>query len=211
MPQVEAPFVAQTSPFEDLPFNFVQEPSRLAAFFLLMLLVPVLGAVIVPVLLILAFAAEDVRHAAADKPLAVSLLALGLLMWFAFFLVPTRKIFSVFWKSRSVSIAAGRVTVTEGGLFGSKLWTAALSDFSGIAHHVRATLSGVRHELLLVHRERRRTVLLHTANRISQSTVDRASGLLQLPQLPAGELYRFMRSPAVPAFDASAQRQTVQA
>lgn len=196
MPPVAAATGASASPFEALPFSFVQQSSRAAAALLLLLLLPLLAVLIVPPALILFLAVEDLRHAIADKPLAVGMLVLGLITWAGIFLVPTQRLIRKLWTTRSVTVDTGHVTVNEGGLFSSKLWTAPLADFSGIAHHVRATLSGVRHELVLVHRDRRRTVLLHKADRISQATIDRASALFRLPQLPARELYRLTRTSA---------------
>jgi hypothetical protein len=197
MPPVAATPGAPASAFEALPFRFVQQSSRAAAALLLLLLSPLLAVLIVPPALILFLAVEDLRHAIADKPLAVGMLVLGLGTWAGVFLVPAQRLIRKLWTTRSVTVAAGHVTLNDGGLFASKLWSAPLSDFSGIAHHVRATLSGVRHELVLVHRDRRRrAILLHTADRISQSTIDRAAALFRLPQLPARELYRVTRASA---------------
>jgi hypothetical protein len=194
MPPVAATTGAPASPFEALPFSFVQQSHRATATLLLLLTLPVLAVLIVPPALILFLAVEDLRHAIADKPLAVGMLVLGLVTWAGVFLVPTQRLVRKLWTTRSVSVAADRVTVNDDGLLGSRLWTAPLSDFSGIAHQVRATLSGVRHELVLVHRDRRRTVPLHTADRISQATIDRAAALFRLPQLSARELYRVTRT-----------------
>ena len=196
MPPVAATTGAPASAFEALPFSFAQQSSRPTAVLLLLLLLPVLAVLIVPPTLILFLALEDLRHAIADKPLAVGMLVLGLVTWAGVFLVPTQRLIRKLWTTRSVRVAADGVTVNDGGFLGSRQWNAPLSDFSGIAHHVRATLSGVRHELVLVHRDRRRAVLLHTADRISQATIDRAAALFRLPQLPARELYRVMRAPA---------------
>ncbi len=201
MPPVAAATGASASPFEALPFSFVQPSSRAAALLLLLFILPVLAVLIVPPALILFLAVDDVRHAMAEKPLAVGMLVLGLITWAGVFLVPTQRLIRKLWTTRSVSVAADRVTVSDGGLLGCRLWTAPLTDFSGIAHHVRATWSGLRHELVLVHRDRRRTVPLHKADRISQATIDRASALFRLPQLPARELYRVTRT-AAPALGA---------
>jgi hypothetical protein len=83
------------------------------------------------------------------------------------------------------------VTVREVGALRSRAWTAPLSEFAGVAHHIRSTLSGLRHELVLVHRVRGKSVLLlQTANAVPQATLERAAALLALPQVSAGELYR---------------------
>ena len=134
-----------------------------------------------------------VRPAMRSKPLAVATLAMGLVVWAALFLIPAKRIIQRRWNHRSVRITIERVTVSDSGLFGSKLWTAPLVEFRGITHHVRATLSGVSHELILVHSLADRSVLLHAADGIARSTIERAVALLCLPEIPARELYRVTR------------------
>ena len=176
--------------FDSLPFKAEQTSSRTAAVLILLLLIPVLCLVIVPMGLVLVLATGEVRDAIAHHPLAATILGAGLIMWVALFLVPAKRIIQRFGNRRRVTIARERVTVADESLFGSRLWSAPLADFRGVAHHVRATLSGVRHELILVHPKRERSVLLHSADAIAQSTIDRAAALLSLQQVPAHELYR---------------------
>jgi hypothetical protein len=192
MPPIEARHSVVDSPFAvSLPYSFVEKASRLAAVALLIISVPVLGIIVGPVSLMLAFAAEDVRLAIADKPLAVSMLALGLIAWSGLFLLPLQRLIKRFCTTRHVQIAAERVCVEESSLFGVRAWSVPLAEFRGLAHVVRATrTSGVRHELVLVHRDRQRTVRVHVADRISQATIDGAAHLLKLPQVPAQELFR---------------------
>ena len=196
MPAIEASRAAVDSPFEaGIPYAFTEKSSRLAAAALLILAIPVLGIIAGPVSLILTFAADDVRHAIADKPLAVGMLAMGMVAWAALFLFPMHRLIRRVCTTRNVQIVADRVCVEEASLLGARVWSAPLAEFRGLAHLVRATtLSGVRHELLLVHRDRHRTVRIHAADRISQSTIDRAAQVMELPQIPAHELFRVARS-----------------
>jgi hypothetical protein len=193
MPQAAPSTTASALPFASLPFRIDHKSSRIFALFGLALLVAMLGIVIVPVGLVLTFAAHDVLVAIARKPLPAAMLALGLVLWVALLLMPAKRMVQRSWRHSSVSITAERVVVAETGLLGARLWTAPLAEFRGIAHHVRASLTGVRHELILVHPDRNRSALLHAADRISQPTIDRATALFRLPQVPAGELYRFTR------------------
>jgi hypothetical protein len=200
-----APSPAQ--PFDQLPLSFVQNASRTAAALTFLLVLPLLAVLATPVALILSFAAADTAHAIGDKPVAVGVLVLGLALLLAAFLVPTLRLTRKLWHTRSVCVVPDRVTVSETGLFSAKVWSAPLSDFSGIAHHVRTTFSGMRQELVLVHRDRRHTVPLHTADNISHATIERAAALLGLPQLPARELYRVTRA-APPALGSLANAET---
>lgn len=60
-----------------------------------------------------------------------------------------------------------------------------------VAHHVRTSLSGTRHELILVHPEQEKSILLCVAPRTSQSEVDCVAALIGHKPIPPGELYRF--------------------
>ena len=131
------------------------------------------------------------------------ILGAGLIAWVALFLVPAKRIIQRFGNRRRVTIVHERVTVADDSLFGARHWSAPLAEFRGIAHHVRSTLSGVRHELILVHPSRGRSVVLHSAHAIGQPTIDRATALFRLQQIPAHELYRVtQRASELPAIEA---------
>jgi hypothetical protein len=105
--------------------------------------------------------------------------------------LPMRRLLGRLVIRRTVEIDATSVRVLEGGHFRSWAWSAPLSSFTGVAHHVRASLSGTRHELILVHPIREKSVLLSVANRTAQGEVDRVVALLGHKEIPPSELYRF--------------------
>ena len=208
MPQIASSNVASVPPFGSLPFHAEHRSSRTGAVLMLLLLVPVLAMVIVPVGLVLAFAGHEVRDAVAHHPLAVTVLGVGLSAWVALFLIPAKRIIQRFGNRRRVTVAQERVTVADDSLFGARHWSAPLAEFRGIAHHIRSTLSGVRHELILVHPSRSRSVVLHSAPAIGQPTIDRATALFRLQQIPAHELYRVtQRAAEAPAIEALPEAQ----
>ncbi len=194
MPQALLVVVASNPLFDRLPLSVEQKSSRASAAIMLLLLVPAVLMVLVPVGLLAAFAAPAL-WAAAEHPVAAAQVILGLGVWTLLFVVPAKRIVQRFGAGREVRIEQGVVAVRERGLFGSRSWTAPLSDFRGIAHHVRSTLSGVRHELVLVHGDRAKSVLLHAGDPLSQASIDGAAALLGLPHVPAGTLYRFGAAP----------------
>lgn len=190
MPQAIFDVVVSDPLFAHLPFSVDQRSSRTSSLIMLMLLVPALVTLMVPVGLLAVFA-MPVFSVAADNPAAAAQVLVGLGVWTVLFALPAKRIIQRFGKGRKICINAGLVTVSEQRATRSQVWSVPLAEFSGLAHHVRATLSGLRHELILVHRDRGKSVLLHTADQISQSTIERATALLRLPQISAGELYRF--------------------
>lgn len=207
MRQAGVSTVVSAPPFESLPFTTEHTSSRTAAALILLLLIPMLCVVIVPVGLVLVFAADEVRDATMHHPVIAAILGAGLTGWALLFLVPAKRIIQRFGNRRRVTIVGARVTVADRSLFRSTQWSAPLAEFRGVAHHVRSTLSGVRHELVLVHPERGRSVVLHSAHAMAQSTIDRATALFSVQQVPAHELYRMQRRQDAPATGTLPQAQ----
>jgi hypothetical protein len=194
--------------FDGLPFHAEHRSSRIGAVLMLMLLIPVLSLVMVPVALVLVLAADEVRAAVMHHPLPAAIVGIGLISWTALLLVPAKRIIQRFGNRRRVTIADEHVTVADDSLFGSRQWSAPLREFRGVTHHVRASLSGICHELILVHPVRDRCVLLHSARAIEQATLDRATALLRLQQIPAHEADRAkQRAAEASAIDALTQAQ----
>lgn len=147
------------------------------------LLVPVLAMVVLPVGLVLAFASHDLWLAVGQKPLPMAILGVGLVAWVALLLVAAKRLVQRFGNRRRVRIDGRLVTVDDTGVFGSTSCCTPLAEFKGISHHVRATLSGVRHQLVLVHPEPELSVLLYAMHAMPQAVVDHASRLFGLPQI----------------------------
>ena len=209
MPQAVLEIVASAAQFDRLPFSIDQKSSRSSALILLALLVPALCIVFVPVGFLAAFAAQSL-WIAAERPLAALQILAGLCICTVMFGVPAKRLVQRFGSRRSVRITERAVTVSDAGLFGSSTWSAPISEFAGIAHHVRATLSGLRHELILVHPARSRSVLIHAGDHMTKTMLERATTLLRLPEVPAKDLYRSgARRPqiAIPAAIATPQAQ----
>ena len=185
--RVEPPVPAQ------LPLRLAQTCSQRAAIALLVLVVPAAfgGTFAALAVVFQALLAPDARAVVEQHPT----LGLEILFAIAFILyllaLPTRRLVARLSTTRTVEIADGLVSVTEGGHFRSWTWVAPLASFAGVAHHVRASLSGTRHELILVHPTRAMSVLLSVAPRTSQSEVDRVATLLGHKEIPPSELYRF--------------------
>ena len=185
--RVEPPVPAQ------LPLRLAQTCSQRAAVALLVLVVPAaLGGTVAALAVILqALLAPDARAVVEQHP------ALGLEILAAISIViyllalPTSRLLARLSRTRTVEITDGFVRVTEGGHFRSCAWIEPLASFTGVVHHVRASLSGTRHELILVHPTRAMSVLLSVAPRTTQSEVDRVATLLGHKELPPSELYRF--------------------
>jgi hypothetical protein len=162
-------------------------------------------ALLLPFALLAEHLADDpaARAALAGRPQAAVQLTLALAFCTALFGWPLVRLARALAHTRSIVIDGRSVTVTERGLFAARTWSEPLAGYRGLAHSVRASLSGLRHELILVHKDPALSVLLAVANRISQAEVDRAASVLGLAEIPSREAYRLalirgMLGPAEP-------------
>ena len=125
----------------------------------------------------------------SENPVSALQILTGLIVWVALFIWPLKRIVGCMGARREVNIDEGMVKVSDSSPFGAANWSAPLASYRGIAHHIRASLSGNRHELVLVHADPAKNVVLSISDRISQTTFERAKCLLNLPEVPAKDLY----------------------
>lgn len=183
--------IAPASEFDTLPIRFTGRSARGPAVTRLLLILPAMAIFFVPLSLVIANAAGETSPLAAisERPLSILQIGLGIAIWCAIFLLPVRDIVMRLGSERTVTIDGNKVEVSDRTPFGSSRWSAPLSAYTGIAHHVRTSLSGLRHELILVHADPAKNVLIAVADRIPQSSLERAKSLLGLPEVPARALY----------------------
>jgi hypothetical protein len=183
---------------DQLPARSLQTTSQTASFLKLAVMLPSAIALLMPFLLVAERLAnsEIFRATLNGRPGVAAQLVIGLAFWTLLFAWPLKRLAQSFARMRTVTLDADTIFVTDGGLFSQHSWQAPISDFTGIAHNIRTSLSGVRHELVLVHPSRELSVLLAIAPRITQPEIDRICALLLCPEVPSKELYNF-RLPAI--------------
>lgn len=138
----------------------------------------------------------QVINSLMEHPGSAALLAAGVLVGITLLTFPLRAGLARLSSSGRVEMADGMVHVERRGLVALERWSAPLAQFCGVTHHIRATLSGPRHEIILVHPERAKDVLLHVAHRHPQEGAEHYARLLGLPELQPRELYnRHRRAP----------------
>ncbi|MGI9403778.1 MAG: hypothetical protein ACR2OF_04620, partial [Hyphomicrobium sp.] len=166
-----------------LPFRSVQMCSRRAATALLLVLIPVVVALVFACtsLIVQAAAAPAARAVVAQKPMLALQIVAALAFWAYLLGLPLKRLFVRLAGHRTVEIDKAIVTVREGKNLRACTWTAPLNSFAGITHHVRASLSGTRHELILVHPERNKSVLVGISEHMLQEDIDRVAALLGQP------------------------------
>ncbi len=190
--------VTPSNPLDKLPVTISQSSTRLPAALMLALVATLLVLIAVPFSLILVMAAGEpaARALLLERPGATLQMGLGVVVWLALFAWPANRLLTRLTSARTVRIDAGHVHVTEKRLTGTRTWTLPLAAFDGLAHHVRASLSGTRHELILAHHQRNHSVLVAVADRISQAEIERTCRLLGVREIPARALYHAIQTPA---------------
>lgn len=130
-----------------------------------------------------AMADQALRDVVSTRPLASLQILTGFTFWLVLLGFPIYRLLNALTRSRTIELADGRVTVVDRAFGGAKSWSAPVGEFLGVAPYLRASLSGVRHELVLVHPDRARSVLIAMAPRLMQSEVDQVALALGLPEL----------------------------
>ena len=184
-----------------LPLDIVHTSGRLGSATLLLTSVLSIAAVLMPAGMIAAHAAVEPNGMAliVDRPLTSILAATGLGLILGLLMIPLRAAIAGMKRNARVRIGDGPVDGEERGLLATTRWSVPLASFSGVAHHVRATLSGARHEVVLIHADRSRDILLALGHRQLEAGAHDYARLLGLPVLHPRELYR--RRSATPAVE----------
>jgi len=170
----------------ELPLTLELRGSRTSAALFLSLLIMALLAVLLPITLTLgsALAGPTSGGAFAEQPAATAKIAAGALLWCVLWSWPIGR----FWKRLTLRqvitlTPAGRVQVETRGLVFSSRQDNPLNAYRGIAHNVRSSLSGTRHELILEHSAPQRSLLLHTAPLLTDVQTQQLAVLLGCPIL----------------------------
>ena len=182
--------ITAADPFGVLPVTLEQRVS-IATLIILGAFIATTAAVLLTPFAIFAI------HAAADpagflkalsRPTVALQLGLALLVAIAFVLIPSRLLVRRAMQPRRITISADAVKAIAAGSTGEQ-WSEPLAAYRGVAHHIRTSLSGAQHEIVLVHAQPGKSVVLQTADRISQPHVDAIALMLKLNQVPARMMY----------------------
>lgn len=176
---------------QDTGLEISQFASRTSAIFLLGMALPVAVGLVAPFALI--GLNPEAIWTLADKPVSAVLLGCGLVAAAFALVYCLRAGVARLSGRRRVNIRAGRIMVEQEGLFGVRRWSQPLSSYAGVAHHIRASLSGTRHEIVLVHERPEHDVLLAVSPRAPAVPACQVAGQLGLPEIEARQIYQRVR------------------
>lgn len=181
----------ETSSNPDAGVELAQFSSRTSALFLLGLALPATVALLTPFALI--GTNPDAVATLIERPGTAAMLGVGLVVAALALIYCLRAGCERLSGRRLVSIHAGRITVEERGLFGVRRWTQPIASYAGVAHHIRASLSGTRHEIVLVHEKPGHDVLLGVSPRAPVTSATEVARQLSLPEIEAKQIYKRVR------------------
>ena len=172
-----------------LPFCVVERRPRLAALakIVMLSLAALTGAAPIIMVTALSAATPNAFQKVAENPLIGVQLVTGLLFWIVLLAVPFWRLVRTAGLERKVAVGADAVTIAERGFFGSREQSLPLTSYRGIAHRIRASLSGTRHELVLVGPTARANVVIASAARLSETDIERMCRMTGLPSIAARE------------------------
>jgi hypothetical protein len=149
-------------------------------------LLAMLAAVVVGPQIALALEAlrnTEIRAILSERPLVAAELALALAFWIGIFAWPLRKLAKTLRTKGNVTISRDVVCIERPLRSGKETWSLPLNAYEGLAHHVRSTISGTEHALVLEHADPARSISLLVAEHIDACEIQRVSVALALPQI----------------------------
>ena len=174
-----------------LPLTIKQHSATLPACALVLVSTLSIVALLMPIALVASHSLTDAHSAAMvmDRPATTAAVLAALLCAVGARVLPLRAGLGGMRLHRAVRLAHDTITVEDDGLFGQSSWHAPFSQFTGVTHHIRATLSGPRHEIILVHPDRNKDVLLNLSPRSPEQGAEQFARVLGLDVIHAGVLY----------------------
>jgi hypothetical protein len=175
----------------ELPITLKQSNAKLTRVPGLLLMTGLATVIVAPQIALAGYgiASSEVRRALLEHPVVSLELALALITWIGLVCWPLRNILLTLMSDRIVDIRNGEITVIDKTPFMTRTWRLPLTTYEGIALHVRSSLSGVRHEAVLVHPYRAHSVILMVAERIGEPEIAELCRILKLPSISVERLY----------------------
>ncbi len=126
----------------------------------------------------------------AQHPAIAIQLGLAFAIGIGFVAFPLRRLSRRALAPRRIVISEREVRASDLWLADGRGWSEPLAAYKGVAHHIRTTLSGSQHEIVLIHDQASKSVVLHIADQIGQTQVDALAALLNVSEISAREMYR---------------------
>ncbi len=140
-----------------------------------------------------ALSEPDAVNLALAQPMVTLQIVAGLLLVATLVLVPARRMVARAIHTGQIEIDDQQVRVRERGYLTARSFAEPLDAYRGTAHRIRTTLSGVQHEVVLVHRDARRDVVIALDAGRNDMTPAGLIARLGLPEIAAADIHRARR------------------
>jgi len=185
MQQQSPEFVVISGATYQLPITLRRSERKLARLPGLLLMMTLAALIVVPQigLAVYALASPELRAVLAANPIAAIELAVAFVFWAGLVCWPLRNIILAMASDRIIDIRNGDVMVVDRTPFSSRGWRMPLATYSGVSVQLRTSLSSVMRDVVLVHPEARRSVVLATAEQVGKGEILELCRILGLPLL----------------------------
>jgi hypothetical protein len=185
-----------TAPFESLPITLEQSTSPMSTLIIGSFIAVAATVLLAPFGLLAAHATAEPAafQAAISQPATAVQLGLALIVALGFVTVPLHLLLRRWQQPRRIIVSQQSVSASNAKGPSRGNWNEPLSAYRGVTHHIRTSLSGAQHEIILVHARPAKSVVLHVADRIGQPQIEALARLLNVPQVPTRTLYERHRA-----------------
>lgn len=140
-----------------------------------------------------ALSEPETLNLALARPMATLQIVAGMLLLATLLLVPVRRMLASVGRTGLIEIDGRSVRVRENGLLAERAFTEPLAAYEGVAHRIRTTISGVQHEIILVHTDARRDVVIPLDATQRNMTPAAMMAQLGLPEIAVADVSRARR------------------
>lgn len=140
-----------------------------------------------------ALSEPETLNLALARPMATLQIVAGMLLLAMLLLVPVRRMLASVGRTGLIEIDGRSVRVRENGLLAERAFTEPLAAYEGVAHRIRTTISGVQHEIILVHSDARRDVVIPLDATQRNMTPAAMMAQLGLPEIAVADVSRARR------------------
>lgn len=140
-----------------------------------------------------ALSEPEALNIAIARPMATLQIVAGLMLLSTLVLVPARRLVARARRGSLIEIDDRLVRVRETGYLAGRSFAEPIDAYRGVAHRIRTTLSGVQHELVLVHPDVRRDVVIALDSGRADPSPAHLMAAIGLPEIAAADIRRVRR------------------
>lgn len=197
--------VDRVSPVSDdtaLPLRLEFRSNHLITLKFFMMALPALAMAAAPIAVaaLLAVQAPEAYMMLTDRPWSLGPLAAGFLLIAAFIAYCLNQLYHRLATRWHIEIDTDNVRIERQALFSTRSWSKPLGSYRGITRRARTSLSGTRHEIVLLPELGNAEILLGFDQAATPHLDKRYAALLDLPLIDPAEARRRPATPSIAAY-----------